>query len=60
MTLEAQCVEWTLLLGVLLLDTAVISRTVECSKKHGGIDGNALARIVQGAEELYTWAESEW
>ena len=34
MLLEAVCVEWVLLLGVLLLDTSVVARTVERVRYH--------------------------
>ena len=59
-TLAALCIEWTVVLGVLLLDVSVLTRTVESVRKQGGVEGGVFARIVQGVEEIHSWAESEW
>jgi len=59
-TLAALCVEWTVVLGVLLLDVSVLARTVETVRKQGGVEGGVFARIVQGVEEIHSWAESDW
>ena len=48
------------MLGLLLLDISVVSRAMECARRQGGVDRNVLASIVQGTEEVCTWAESEW
>jgi len=58
-TLAALCVEWTVVLGVLLLDVSVLARTVETVRKQGGVEGGVFARIVQGVEEIHSWAESD-
>ena len=59
-TLEALCIEWAIVLGVLLLDVSVLARIVETVQKQGGVEGDVFTRVVQGMEEMYTWAESEW
>ena len=52
--------EWSVVLGLLLLDMSVVSRTMECARRQGGVDRSLLASIMQGIEEVYAWAESEW
>lgn len=57
--LEASCMEWSVVLGLLLLDMSVVSRTMECARRQGGVDRSLLASIMQGIEDVYAWAESE-
>ena len=59
-TLEALCIEWTIVLGALLLDVSVLTRTVEMVQKQGGVEEDVFTRIIRGMEDMYTWAESEW
>ena len=59
-TLEALCIEWTIVLGALLLDVSVLARTVEMVQKQGGVEEDVFTRIIRGMEDMYTWAESEW
>lgn len=59
--LESQCIEWTVLLSVLLLDSSLVAKVVDSLQKlSDGIDHSVVARVMQGSEELYTWAEAEW
>ncbi len=59
--LESLCVEWALILAVLLLDTSVFGRGVECVSTHAGVlDRDILTSCLQGVEELYEWAETDW
>lgn len=58
--LQAVCVEWALVLGLLLMDAGVVLRTVDCARAEGGVDANVMAKILQGSEELFSWAEEEW
>ena len=59
-TLQAVCLEWTLVLAVLLLDAEVVHRSVARARDEGGIDGAVLSGIIRGSEELYAWAQEEW
>ncbi len=50
-----------MLLAVLLVDATVFGRGVEYAKTHNGmLDRGVLTRSLQGIEELYQWAETDW
>ena len=57
--LEAGCVDWCLLLAVLLLDHALIGRVVAHSNGCQ-LDRDVLARNLRGMQDLRKWAELEW
>ena len=59
-TLRAQCVEWTLALATLLLDASVIAQVVESVQEEGGGEGGMVGRVLQGLEDMNSWAASEW
>lgn len=62
--LEAGCVDWTLLLAMLLLDHTLLSRVVDkyTSQQTNGcqLDRALVLRNLRGVEELRKWAELEW
>ena len=62
-TLRAQCIEWTLALATLLLDASVIAQVVESVQEEGGGGGGErgmVGRVLQGLEDMNSWAASEW
>lgn len=60
--LEAGCVDWSLLLAMLLLDHTLVSRVVDsCTHATNGcLDKDMLTRNIRGMEHLRKWAELEW
>ncbi len=58
--LSACCVEWGLVLAVLLLDASLVNRVVQEVKVHPSVDAAVLSRVTQGYEELCDWADNEW
>ncbi len=58
--LGACCVEWGLVLAVLLLDASLVNRVVQEVKVHPNVDAAVLSRVTQGYEELCDWADNEW
>ncbi|XP_064397549.1 guanine nucleotide exchange factor subunit RIC1-like [Halichondria panicea] len=57
--LSACCVEWGLVLAVLLLDASLVNRVVQEVKVHPSVDAAVLSRVTQGYEELCDWADNE-
>ena len=58
--LATQCVEWCVVLAILLLDSSLVAKTVQEVKGHSDVDTATLVRTVQGYEELCDWADNEW
>jgi hypothetical protein len=60
LTLKARCLEWTLVLATLLLDSAVISQVVGCVHEGAGEgDADAVERVLQGLTDMANWAASD-
>ena len=58
---EALCLDWVLLLGVLLLDEAVVRQATEwAGEKLEVLMVGGIARVVQEMEDLALWASTEW
>ena len=53
--LEAECVEWALLISIVLRDAMAVVRTVHLT---GAADG--LARLRSGLRALHLWTVNEW
>ncbi len=53
--LSACCVEWGVVLAVLLLDTSLVNQMLQSVS-----DAAVLSRVTQGYEELCDWADNEW
>ena len=58
--LKAECIEWVLALATLLIDPSVVPQVVECVERVGEMEGGVAMRILQGMEELNSWAMAEW
>lgn len=60
----SQCIEWSMILAIVLLDATLVGRIMESVKDHqnGGwlVDKSMINRTVQGYKELSCWAEEEW
>lgn len=57
--MEAQCLEWSVLLSILLMDASLLSKVVG-GASGWGLDAMILARTARCYEELFDWAEAEW
>ena len=57
--MDAQCLEWSVLLTVLLMDAGLLTRVVG-GASGWGLDAMTIARCVRCFEELEDWAEAEW
>ena len=57
--MEAQCLEWSVLLSILLMDASLVSKVVG-GASGWSLDAMILARTVRCYEELFDWAEAEW
>ena len=60
--LESGCLEWALVLGVLLLDSGVVTSTLECMESGGTREGivDLVFKTASGIEQLLVWANSDW
>ena len=56
---EAQCLEWSVLLSILLMDASLLSKVVG-GASGWGLDAMIISRTARCYEEVYDWAESEW
>ena len=63
MMMGAGCLDWSVLLALLLLDSSLLTQTLEaliqttnCSRLEVGV----VHHIVHGMKQLQTWAEEEW
>ena len=58
---EALCLDWAVLLGVLLLDEAVVRQAVQwAGEKMELLTVGGVAKVVQEMEDLSSWASQEW
>lgn len=57
--MEAQCLEWSVLLSILLMDASLLSKVVG-GASGWSLDAMILARTARCYEELFDWAEAEW
>ena len=58
---EALCLDWSVLLGVLLLDEAVVRQAVQwAGEKLELLTAGGVAKVVQEMEGLFYWASQEW
>ena len=58
---EALCLDWTVLLGVLLLDEAIVRQAAQwAGEKLEVLTVGGVAKVVQEMEDLSLWASVEW
>lgn len=57
--MDAQCLEWSVLLSILLMDASLLSKVVG-GASGWGLDAMVIARTVSCYKEVYDWAEAEW
>lgn len=57
--MEAGCLEWSLLISVLLRDAMAVLRTVNAAKSQDH-SIEAVSRLRQGLLILNYWTNSEW
>lgn len=57
--MEASCLEWSLLISVLLRDAMAVLRTVNAAKSPDQ-SIEAVSRLRQGLLILSYWTNSEW
>lgn len=57
--MEAGCLEWTLLISVLLKDALAVLRTVNAAKTSDQ-SIEAVSRLKQGLQLLHYWTHTEW
>ena len=57
--IEAQCLEWSVLMSILLMDASLLSKVVG-GASGWSLDAMILARTARCYEELFDWAEAEW
>lgn len=56
---EAGCLEWALLLAVLLRDAMAVLRTTHAARSHD-VSAEAVARLMKAFQDLLIWIDSEW
>ena len=59
MFLAALCLEWALLIAIILRDLALISKVVMVTTS-SDIALEVIARMREGLSFLELWADSEW
>lgn len=57
--MEAGCLEWSLLISVLLRDAMAVLRTVNATKSPDQ-PIEAVSRLKQGLQILHYWTRTEW
>lgn len=57
--MEASCLEWSLLISVLLRDAMAVLRTVNAAKSADQTI-ESVSRLKQGLQILYYWTNTEW
>lgn len=57
--MEASCLEWSLLISVLLRDAMAILRTVNAAKS-ADQSIESVSRLKQGLQFLHYWTHTEW
>lgn len=57
--MEASCLEWSLIISILLRDAMAVLRTVNAAKS---LDQSieAVSRLKQGLQLLHYWTNTEW
>lgn len=57
--MEASCLEWSLLISILLRDAMAVLRTVNAAKS---LDQSieSVSRLKQGLQLLHYWTQTEW
>ena len=53
--LEAECVEWALLISIVLRDAMAVVRTINLTRASDG-----LTRLRAGLRALHSWTVHEW
>ena len=57
--MEAGCLEWSLLISVLLCDVMAVLRTVNAAKSPDQ-SIESVTKLKQGLQTLYNWTNTEW
>lgn len=57
--MEASCLEWSLLISILLRDAMAVLRTVNAVKSHDQTI-ESVSRLYQGLTLLQFWTNNEW
>lgn len=57
--MEASCLEWSLIISVLLRDAMAVLRTVNAAKSPDQ-SIEAVSRLKQGLQILHYWTLQEW
>ena len=57
--LEASCLEWGLLISIILRDRSALSQVVNTASL-GEVPIDIIARMKEGLSFLELWADTEW
>jgi len=60
--LRAGCLDWSVVLALLLLDVSVLVQALDAysSESDHDLELAMVRHTLKGVEQLQTWAESEW
>lgn len=56
---EASCVEWALVLAVLLRDALAVLRTTHAARA-SDVTVDALKRLRRALQDICAWTDAEW
>lgn len=57
--MEASCLEWSLLISIMLRDAMAVVRTVNAARS-AECSVESMSRLRQGLQLLFFWTNSQW